>query len=161
MDFNDGGQITVYYRLEEIPGSPQAQDSSFFVLASSVILAVSAIIVALIIRNPAPSLFPAYPLVEGLEMLKDDESGEKAPTLELTNGKKEMMETFNKNDLKIVNLLLERKGKSRRNALARKSGISKSSLTMALNRLEKRKIVELDRTSTTHFVKLSDYFLRL
>jgi uncharacterized membrane protein len=79
----------------------------------------------------------------------------------MTGGKKEMMETFNENDLKIANFLLSAGGKSRRNDLERRSGISKSSLAMALNRLEKRKIIEIDRTSTTHFVKLSDYFLKL
>ena len=58
-------------------------------------------------------------------------------------------------------MLLSSSGKARRNELERRSEVSKSSLAMALNRLEKRKIIEIDRTATTHFVKLSDYFLRL
>lgn len=86
---------------------------------------------------------------------------EKKPTLGMTPGKKEMMETFNENDLLIVNFLLDCRGKSKRNVLERKTIISKSSLSMALRRLEKRRIIEVDRTATTHYVKLSDYFLRL
>lgn len=88
-------------------------------------------------------------------------AGGRVPTLEITEGKKEMMETFNKNDLLIVQYLLENGGKSARNILERKSGISKSSLSMAIRRLERRKILEVDRTSTTHFVKLAEYFLKM
>ncbi len=74
------------------------------------------------------------------------------------SGRKEMLETLNSNDLDIVNYLISNNFKARRNDLERKTGISKSSLALALNRLEKRKIIEMDRTSTTHFIKLVEQY---
>jgi uncharacterized membrane protein len=144
--------VLVYYRLEE--PLPEEKSDSLVIFAAAVVIAAAAIGVSLLLRSR-----PQKIVVETKNGVAIAE--EKKPTLEITPGKKEMMETFNENDLKIVNYLVSCQGKSRRNELERKSGISKSSLAMALNRLEKRKIVEIDRTATTHFVKLSDYFLKL
>ena len=144
-------QITVYYRLYEPPQSVRGPDYLPYVI---IVLAALIIAAAVFLRgrNPHPPQLSAP---------KAQPAGaEKAPRLGMSPGKNEMMETFNENDLTIVNHLLGCGGKSRRNELERKTGISTSSLAMALNRLEKRKIIEVDRTSTTHFVKLSDYFLR-
>jgi uncharacterized membrane protein len=144
-------QVTVYYRLEEVPQPGEAPDYLVYAITLLALLASGA---AVILRGRPPS--PGHP-APGAQ----PGSVERAPSLEVTSGKMEMMETFNANDLTIVRHLLSCGGKSRRNELERKTGISKSSLAMALNRLEKRKIIEIDRTSTTHFVKLSGYFLRL
>ncbi len=131
--------VSIYYSLDEVP-QPAADSSAMYILAA-VIIAAGAIAAALILRTP--------------------KKAESRPSLSITAGKKEMMETFNENDMKIVGYLLEQKGKAKRNELERKTGISKSSLAMALNRLEKRKIIEIDRGATTHFVRLSEYFLKL
>ncbi len=139
--------ITVEYRLEESPPLTSSSDMDFYIIAAAIVLAMGIIIASVILMRKAPS--------------KATVPEEKTPTLDITAGKKEMMETFNENDLKIVNHLLKEGGRSKRNELERKTGISKSSLAMAINRLEKRKIIEIDRTSTTHFVKLSEYFLKL
>ncbi|MFP3949862.1 MAG: helix-turn-helix transcriptional regulator [Candidatus Micrarchaeia archaeon] len=142
------GLIEISYLLEE---QPLPQEEKEFTLAYIV-----AILVLLIITREAAIRF----WIQGKNKASGEKE-EKRPTLELTPGKKEMMETFNENDLKIVKYLLENEGKSRRNLLERKAGISKSSLSMAIRRLERRKIIEIDRSATTHFVKLSEYFLRL
>ncbi len=143
-------QITAYYKLEEQPQAPEQQEIllPLAIIASALVLAA-----AFLHGRKSQAAMPA-PLVRPA-------AAERPPGLEMSAGKREMMETFNANDLKIVNRLLECGGKSRRNELERRSEISKSSLAMALNRLEKRKIIEMDRTATTHFVRLSDYFLRL
>lgn len=147
-------QVTVYYRLGEPPPPPAQPDYMIVIIVTALLL-----VVVTVSAKGMQSIFSAR-----LQVTKPSApagGAERPPTLEVTPGKKDMMETFNENDLKIVSYLLGSGGKCRRNELERKTSISKSSLTMALNRLEKRKIIEIDRTSTTHFVKLSDYFLRL
>ena len=137
--------VTVYYSLEEQPIlSYESESSALYVLAFAIVIA--AVAIAFSLRGSGRQMKPEQ---------------ERKPTLGMTPGKKGMMETFNENDLKIVGFLLESGGKSKRNTLERQTEVSKSSLAMALRRLEKRKIIEMDRTATTHFVKLSDYFLRL
>jgi len=138
-----GGQIRLEYELKSLP-EPEQSDSGL-ILPSVIILAMSLVIAAYLLRSKN----------------NEPKASEKKPSLDLTSGKKEMMETFNENDKIIVNYLFSCDGKSKRNDLEKKTSISKSSLAKAINRLEKRKIIEIDRTSTTHFVKLSDYFLRL
>ena len=145
-------QITVYYTLAEPPQSAQTTD---YLVYAILVLALAMLAAAVFMRGRNPAAPRPSPPAER-HLAKGNQPG-----LGMTSGKKEMMETFNGNDLAIVNYLLGCGGKSRRNELGRKTGISKSSLAMALNRLEKRKIIEMDRSSTTHFVKLSDYFLRL
>lgn len=137
-----GGQVSLEYSLSDVPEQEQA-DSSPIILAAA-ILALAIVAAAYLLRG-RPKEKPK----------------ETKPSLGLTPGKKEMMETFNENDRTIVNYLLGCNGKSRRNDLERKTSISKSSLAKAVNRLEKRKIIEIDRTATTHFIRLSDYFLKL
>ncbi|HSB46638.1 MAG TPA: hypothetical protein VLD37_01390 [Candidatus Bilamarchaeum sp.] len=156
IDFENPGPVTIYYRLEDAASSPP-DNSALYILAAAALVAIGIVAASFVLkRPPVPAPPPAAPA-----SITPAPAAEKQPSLDLTPGKKEMMETFNENDLVIVNFLLSVQGKSRRNELERKSGVSKSSLAMALNRLEKRKIVEIDRTSTTHFVKLSDYFLKL
>ncbi len=150
--------VNVYYRLGEAPAPDGAGAGWDFIIAATAILCVAAIAASLFLRgrrNPLRHGQAAQAPAAGTrEQIAQ-------PSLELTAGKREMMETFNENDKKIADYLLANAGRCRRNELERKSGISKSSLAMALNRLERRKIVEIDRTSTTHFVRLTDYFLRL
>lgn len=137
-----GGHASLEYSLSDVPEQEQGDSSPL--LFAALILGLAIVAAAYLLRS-RPVKKPK----------------EAQPSLGLTPGKKEMMETFNENDRTIVNYLLAREGKSRRNDLERKTGISKSSLAKAINRLEKRKIIEIDRTSTTHFVKLSEYFLKL
>jgi uncharacterized membrane protein len=163
IEFDKPQLVTVYYRLGQTPAAQPADNSSLFMMIAVALVAVAIISAAVILKMPnriqTIIQTPAPSGTQGTQ--PPPASPAKTPTLDMTSGKKEMMETFNENDLKIVDYLISVEGKSRRNELERKTGISKSSLAMAINRLEKRKIIEIDRTSTTHFVKLSDYFLRL
>jgi uncharacterized membrane protein len=159
LQYADPGQVAVYYSLDPEPAPQQSDSTLLYFLAAGVIIALAIIFAVAMPR--AGYRAQAQPPASPQQPAAAQQAAERAPTLDMTAGKKEMMETFNENDLKIANFLLSSSGKARRNELERKTGISKSSLAMALNRLEKRKILEIDRTSTTHFVKLSDYFLRL
>ena len=141
-EFAYSEQITVNYSLEEPQAPPQDQLDTNLLIAA-IVFAVAIITAAWILKG------------------QPKQKPEAKPTMKITDGKKEIMETFNENDRKIVDCLFDKGGKSKRNELERKTGISKSSLAMAINRLEKRKIIEIDRSSTTHFVKLSEYFLKL
>jgi len=49
----------------------------------------------------------------------------------------------------------------KRNKLERESKISKSSLANSLNNLEKKNILEIDKTYVVHTVKISDWFNKL
>lgn len=137
VDIEGAPLVSIDYRLGEQPAIVKGSDLGLLALAGAIIIAA---------------------IVMGLALRKEPQ---RKASLALTEGKKEMMTTFNDNDKLIVDFLLENKGKARRNALERGTGISKSSLAMALNRLEKRRIIEIDRGATTHHVKLSDYFLSL
>lgn len=171
IQYDDPGPVTIFYSIGEQPAAQaQGDPTSFYIVATAVILAVAIIAASLILKLPGrqqpqkaspPDAASAAEVPAAQSAPPSPQAAPRAPSLELTGGKKEMMETFNENDLKIVNFLLSSGGRSRRNELERKTEISKSSLAMALNRLEKRKIIEIDRTATTHFVKLADYFLRL
>ena len=158
IDFDYSRTTSVYYRLDEPSPVQEEMNGGLFILGAALVIALAAIGIALLMRKPQAIVVETK---NGDLVAVSASPPEKTPTLQMTQGKKEMMETFNENDLKIVNYLLGTEGKSRRNELERKSGISKSSLAMAINRLEKRKIIEIDRTATTHFVKLSEYFLKL
>lgn len=143
---DDPGPVTIDYHLVDIPTQDATDPSALgFLAVAAVIIAVCAGVWFLTNAHRKPQKAGA----------------ERPPTTNMTPGKRAMMETLNGNDMIIVNLLISKGGRSRRNELERRSGISKSSLAMALNRLEKRKLVEIDRTSTTHFIRLSESFLRL
>ncbi len=137
------GDLRLEYRQDTMP--PVEEDKN-----QPIILALilgSAIVIAAYLSRSRPKT-------------KKNEPERKA-SLDITPGKTEMMETINRNDLIIVKYLLSYDGKSKRNVLERKTNVGKSSLAKAIDRLEKRRIIEIDRTSTTHFVRLSEYFLKL
>jgi uncharacterized membrane protein len=150
VDYRPVERISLSYVLGSAPqSSDQPAPLGQYVLGAAALLSLAMIVASYIYFRKKPA-----------SGARSEEKGAK-PSLDMTSGKKAMMETMNENDRVIVGLLLGAEGKMRRNELERRSGVSKSSLAMALNRLEKRKIIGLDRTSTTHFVRLSDYFLSL
>lgn len=162
VEYDSPQLVTIYYRLNEQPASQPSDSGSGYIVITALIVAVAIIGASVILKLPTRAQALMQPQAPPAPAQQEPAAQPpKQPSLEMSPGKKEMMETFNENDLKIVGFLLSSGGKARRNELERKTQVSKSSLAMALNRLEKRKIVEIDRTATTHFVKLSDYFLRL
>mgnify|MGYP006293909893 CR=1 FL=1 len=79
-----------------------------------------------------------------------------------SSGKQNVLKTLTGNETKIVNMLLqEREYGMQRNKLERESGIAKSSLASALQNLEKKNVVTVDRTYTTHYLELTEWFKSL
>lgn len=76
-------------------------------------------------------------------------------------GKGNVIKALTDNERAVVNTLLENSGGMRRNELERASGVSKSSLARAVANLEARGIIDVDRTRTVHFIRLSDWFSSL
>lgn len=79
----------------------------------------------------------------------------------MTEGMLKVMRTLGGNEYKIVDTLLKNGGGMRRNELERGSGISKSSLALALSNLERKGIVEVNKDNTTHYVELTMWFKAL
>ncbi|MFH1590563.1 MAG: hypothetical protein ABIC95_01410 [archaeon] len=75
--------------------------------------------------------------------------------------KRNVLKTLPKNEGAIIKALSAAGGGLRRNELERKSGIAKSSLASSLHNLEKKSIVEIDRTHTTHYVSLTEWYKQL
>jgi uncharacterized membrane protein len=145
VDTGFAKRVSISYELEDQPTIQKNDLQVEFIVLAAAILAAALLLAWALRRKETDNLGKK----------------EKEPTFKLTEGKKQMMETFNENDMIIVNFLLEHGGRSKRNVLERSIEVSKSSLAVALNRLEKRKIIEIDRSATTHYVRLSDYFLKL
>ena len=49
-------------------------------------------------------------------------------------------------------------GRMKRSKLERESGVSKSSLAASLKNLERKKIIEVDRTYASHYVRFTEWF---
>lgn len=75
--------------------------------------------------------------------------------------KQSIIKIMSPNDRKIVKLLMENKGEIKRSVLEGRSGISKSSLSASLQNLERKKIVEVDRTFYSHHVRFTRWFNEL
>lgn len=81
--------------------------------------------------------------------------------IKITQGMENIMKALTPNEVKVIKVLLNHNGVLRRNEIARGAEISKSSLAVALTKLEEKKIVEIDRTFVVHNVKITDWFKSL
>jgi len=72
--------------------------------------------------------------------------------------KESIIETLSENEKKIVKILMDNDGRIKRSKLERTSEISKSSLAASLKNLERKKILEVDRTYASHYVKFTEWF---
>ena len=77
------------------------------------------------------------------------------------SNKDNIIKTLSRNEKLVVKTILENKGEIKRNLLERKTQLAKSSLSNTLNILERKKIIEIDKTSVTHFVKFTRWFNEL
>jgi uncharacterized membrane protein len=75
--------------------------------------------------------------------------------------KENILKTLPHNERKILRIMLDESGEMKRNKLEKISKISKSSLANSLNNLEKKNILEIDKTYVVHTVKISDWFKKL
>ena len=69
-----------------------------------------------------------------------------------------LVKTLSENEALVVNILQQNSGQIKRSRLEKLSKIAKSSLASTLKNLERKKIVEVDRTFTTHLVKTTKWF---
>ena len=69
-----------------------------------------------------------------------------------------ILKTLPANENKITRILIENNGGIKRSKLERLSGISKSSLAASLKNLERKKIIQLDKTYKSHYVRLTKWF---
>ncbi len=79
----------------------------------------------------------------------------------LSKEKRNVMKTLSGNEIKIINVLLENKEKMLRNDLEKVSGIPKSSLSVAINNLERKNVIQVDKSEWTHEVELTEWFKSL
>jgi len=102
------------------------------------------------------------PYEENEEHKKDEpEAKNLPPVFEITKGMKDIMGTLTQNELSVVEILIKYDKTLTRAEISRGTGISRSSLSAALTRLEQGKIVEVDRTYMMHSVKLTRWFKSL
>ncbi|MBD3304357.1 hypothetical protein GF343_04370 [Candidatus Woesearchaeota archaeon] len=78
-----------------------------------------------------------------------------------TSHKNNVLKTLSNNEKKVVQILLDNNNEAKRSQIERESKIAKSSLASTLAQLENKKMVEVDKTYTTHFVKLQPWFIDL
>jgi uncharacterized membrane protein len=73
------------------------------------------------------------------------------------SAKEKILKTLSVNERAIVQTLME-KGEMKRSDLEKTTKMAKSSLANTLNNLERKNIVEIDKTYTAHFVKFTGWF---
>ena len=73
----------------------------------------------------------------------------------------QLLQTLTDNERKIVELLLENKNPVKRSFIEKRLELAKSSLATTLNNLERKKILEIDRTFSSHFIKITDWFKKM
>jgi len=79
-----------------------------------------------------------------------------------SKGMIKVMRTLSGNEYKMVDTLLKQKEFGmRRSDLERASSLAKSSLAMSVTNLERKNIVDVDRTRTVHYIELSKWFKEL
>ena len=74
------------------------------------------------------------------------------------SSKENVIKTLSKNERLVVNTLIETNGEIKRNYLERKTKVAKSSLANTLNILERKKIIIIDKTNVTHYIKFTRWF---
>lgn len=78
--------------------------------------------------------------------------------IKITPGMENVMKGLTENERKIVKILLHHGIELRASEISRGAQISKSSLHFALNKLEEKKIVEIDKTFSSHTIRLTEWF---
>ncbi len=71
-----------------------------------------------------------------------------------------MMGVLSGNEYMVVDILLKKGGGLKRAEVERASGLSKSSLAAVVNNLERKKVISVDRTYTSHYLEVRESFLK-
>jgi uncharacterized membrane protein len=128
---------------------PAADNSWLYVLGIIVVMAIIAFAFLFLKKK------------EGPEAEAEAVEGKEAGAFTLTKGMKNLIKTLSGNEQKIIGSLVDNNGETKRSKLEKTSGIAKSSLASALNQLERKNIVKVDRAYVTHYVRLTDWFKSL
>lgn len=90
-------------------------------------------------------------------------SKRKVPFLKpkITDGQLNIMRAANPNEALVMQILLKYNGRIKRNTLEKETKLSKSSLASTLKNLEKKNIINIDRTFFVHYITLTDWFKSL
>jgi hypothetical protein len=76
----------------------------------------------------------------------------------ISSRQEQILQTLTENESKIIKLLLESKKLLKRSFIEKKLEIAKSSLAATLTNLERKKLITINKTYTTHLIKLNDWF---
>ena len=79
----------------------------------------------------------------------------------MSDGQLNVIRAASSGEATVLRIMLKHHGHIKRNALERESELSKSSLASVLKNLERKKLLEIDRTFFVHHVSLSDWFRNL
>jgi len=134
----DVSKISIdYYFENEIPSDfiePKIKDNKKFNYTKILILSFTAIATLIIVTQ-----------------------NQKRKSVKIKN-RENIMKTLSTNENKVIGILLKNKGGMKRSKLEKMSGIAKSSLASTLKNLERKKILQLDKTYTSHYVRLTKWF---
>ncbi|MCX6777811.1 MAG: hypothetical protein NT157_02905 [Candidatus Micrarchaeota archaeon] len=83
------------------------------------------------------------------------------PKLEVTEGMRNVMKALNESDVKLIEAIIDAGGEIKRSTLERKTEMAKSSLALALGRLESKNIIKMDKERASHHVMLTEWFRSL
>ena len=90
---------------------------------------------------------------------KGKDSSTRMDSSDISEGKKDIMVTLNKNEREIIQVLICSEGKLTQAEIFRKTGIPKATLSRSLRNLESRKILEVREIGYTNLVVLTDWFM--
>jgi len=79
----------------------------------------------------------------------------------ITNGQLNILRAANPNEALVLKIMLKYTGRIKRNQLEKESKLSKSSLASVLNILERKNIINIDRTFHVHYITLTPWFTDL
>lgn len=88
---------------------------------------------------------------------KENEESEKKEDM-IQKEREILLSSLTENERIVINLLMEHGGELLRTEISRGTNLPKSSLAMALKKLEDRKIIEIDKTFTIHRIKFTEWF---
>ena len=80
---------------------------------------------------------------------------------DMSEGQLNVIRAANANEAVVLKILLKHKGHIKRNIPEKESKLSKSSLASSLKNLEKKDIIQIDRSFHVHYIVLSDWFKEL
>ncbi len=152
---NENVNLGVIYAMK-IPAHDE-HGSTLIILAVSIVLAGMA---SFVMYNKSKKREKDEAKMETEETPKDKikPEAELAEELVLTQGKKDIMMTLNKNEQDVVKELLREEGKLTQKDIFTEIGLPRSTLSRTLKKLERKNVVEIRSIGNTNLVILTEWF---